>query len=287
MKAYRFKITLKYSHPPIWRRIDIPASTSFTVFSEIINELFGFSGYHMASFDIPGTDITIEAENNSYSFGQVLLMCRHCLEEFEDCPKLGYTYDFGDNWDFVIKREVILPNYQKNTPTLVKYKGDNLVEDIGGIYGYYDWLEKAKEGTSDEDDEMSWGKPEDYAFNPDSVQSRLDRFVIEDPFVIPKNAPEEDVYYDDDDDDDYGMNKIEQAFQYLSVLEKLQDPEYVPESAEETAVMSTVAFVAGLYEAVSTLSEKLNIPIDELMEKLDLDEEDRMLAEMLLSDTDE
>ncbi|MBR2762261.1 MAG: hypothetical protein IKD66_13970 [Solobacterium sp.] len=29
MKAYQYKITLKDSHPPIWRRIVIPACMSF------------------------------------------------------------------------------------------------------------------------------------------------------------------------------------------------------------------------------------------------------------------
>ncbi|MBR4454632.1 MAG: hypothetical protein IKS32_00210, partial [Solobacterium sp.] len=51
MKAYRFKITLKGSKPPVWRRIDVPASMRFSMLSDVIQTLFGFDGYHLSSFD--------------------------------------------------------------------------------------------------------------------------------------------------------------------------------------------------------------------------------------------
>ena len=41
MTGYQLKITIEGSHPPIWRRILIPAGISFEDLDRIIEEIFG------------------------------------------------------------------------------------------------------------------------------------------------------------------------------------------------------------------------------------------------------
>ena len=60
MKAYQLKITIKDSHPPIWRRIIVPAGLSFS---------------------------------------QLLDSANYIIDEFfEQVKSFTYVYDFGDDW---------------------------------------------------------------------------------------------------------------------------------------------------------------------------------------------
>ncbi len=42
MKAYQLKVQIKESHPPIWRRVIVPAGLSFSQLSVLLNEVMGW-----------------------------------------------------------------------------------------------------------------------------------------------------------------------------------------------------------------------------------------------------
>ncbi|MDO4677688.1 MAG: plasmid pRiA4b ORF-3 family protein, partial [Eubacteriales bacterium] len=52
MKAYQLKIQIKNSHPPIWRRLIVPAGLSFSQLAVILNEAMGWCGYHLFCFEL-------------------------------------------------------------------------------------------------------------------------------------------------------------------------------------------------------------------------------------------
>ena len=52
-------------------------------------------------------------------------------------------YDFGDDWEHTILVEKVL-DYDKRYPQVLKYKGPNMIEDCGGIWGFYDVIEEAE-----------------------------------------------------------------------------------------------------------------------------------------------
>ncbi len=65
---------------------------------------------------------------------------------FLSFKKIKYSYDPGDGWEFCIEisddvkkedEEVVL---KKKIPLMVNYDGLNLVEDVGGVLGYCDFL---------------------------------------------------------------------------------------------------------------------------------------------------
>ena len=57
------------------------------------------------------------------------------IDLFFQCYKwIRYTYDFGDDWRHRINIEKRDPDYNERTAKLLKYKGDNFMEDSGGIY---------------------------------------------------------------------------------------------------------------------------------------------------------
>lgn len=51
MKAYQLKILIKNSKPPIWRRCIVPAGITFSQLSFILDNVMGWSGYHLSKFE--------------------------------------------------------------------------------------------------------------------------------------------------------------------------------------------------------------------------------------------
>ena len=57
-----------------------------------------------------------------------------------------YNYDFGDNWEIMLTisedvdldDEIVVDKTLK--PRLINYDGLNLIEDVGGVSGYYNFL---------------------------------------------------------------------------------------------------------------------------------------------------
>jgi len=54
---------------------------------------------------------------------------------------IEYIYDFGDDWHFTIKLEAIVDVYYFGFPTLLDGAERAPPEDIGGIHGFYEFLE--------------------------------------------------------------------------------------------------------------------------------------------------
>lgn len=62
--------------------------------------------------------------------------------------KINYCYDYGDEWNFVITKrddiEISDSDYRKvletYTPIALKADGINLIDDVGGIYGFIEFL---------------------------------------------------------------------------------------------------------------------------------------------------
>jgi hypothetical protein len=51
-QVFQFKVTLKYTKPPIWRRIQVPATYNFRQLHNAIQAAMGWAGYHLHNFQI-------------------------------------------------------------------------------------------------------------------------------------------------------------------------------------------------------------------------------------------
>lgn len=160
MKAYQLKIQIKNSHPPIWRRLIVPAGLSFSQLAVILNETMGWCGYHLFSFEFYHLGIHVEDNVEEYDdFGwsdyereeadETLIDTYLDTEEW-----FTYIYDFGDDWQHRVTVEKILEDYDKNYAQVLKYKGNTPYEDCGGIDEYYRILEILRNPDSPEYEEM-------------------------------------------------------------------------------------------------------------------------------------
>ena len=141
-KSYIIKVTIKNTHPPVWRRLQIPAGITFHELNAIIQLAFNWSGYHLYSFEIG--NLLIEIPDDIYDdFDYKVINSKRTKVDkyFDEIEKLEYTYDFGDNWIHNIQIEKVLESEEKlENPVCLKAKMASLPEDCGGPWGYEDLL---------------------------------------------------------------------------------------------------------------------------------------------------
>ncbi|MBE0428108.1 MAG: plasmid pRiA4b ORF-3 family protein [Nitrospirae bacterium] len=159
-QVYQFKITLQGIKPPIWRRIQVPETCTFHDLHVAIQDVMGWSDYHLHEFEIMNTSTGFKVNIGlpEDEFGKKVLVGwnQKIADYFSmENPRADYVYDFGDNWEHRIQLEKILPR-EKNVDYPVCIKGERACppEDVGGIWGYEEFLEIIKNPGHEEYEEM-------------------------------------------------------------------------------------------------------------------------------------
>lgn len=134
MAGYICKIVIEDTHPPVWRRVLIPDKITFFELHQIIQTVFQWEEAHLHDFRIPSDNIVIDDQEDDiwgYNYGEFDTTIDLFFENYK---WIRYTYDFGDDWRHRINIEKYDPDYKERCPKLLKYKGDNFMEDSGGIW---------------------------------------------------------------------------------------------------------------------------------------------------------
>ncbi|MBD3285573.1 plasmid pRiA4b ORF-3 family protein [candidate division WOR-3 bacterium] len=192
-QIYQFKITLKDIKPPIWRRILIPANSTFWELHVAIQDAMGWTDTHLHEFEVKGPDSgdTHRIGIPDDEFGRETLPGWK-VKTAKYCPTIGtsvdYMYDFGDGWEHKIKLEKILPREEgADYPDCIAGERACPPEDCGGPDEYVELLEAISDENHEEHEEMlEWlgGGFDPEAFDPNAVtftdaEERL-KFILED-----------------------------------------------------------------------------------------------------------
>lgn len=146
MGAYQLKIIIKGSKPPIWRRVLVPEGITFEELHKIIQTVFCWSDDHLYQFEFRSEKVRIVSDENNKSSKLQNLSCNEKIDDLvSGAKKFTYTYNFENSWEHVIEIEDIAEDYKDRFAQVVKYKGDSIPEDCGGIQGYYEFLEAASD----------------------------------------------------------------------------------------------------------------------------------------------
>jgi hypothetical protein len=175
---YQIKITLKGSKPPIWRRLLVSSETRLSQFHHVIQAAMGWHDSHLHMFvandkrySIP-YDADHLAELDARDSRRVKLADVVAQDEM-----FIYEYDFGDGWEHVIVvEEVLPPDPKQKLPVCLTGKRACPPEDVGGIWGYEDFLEAIRDPKHEEHEEyLEWigGEFDPEAFDLDAVNKRL------------------------------------------------------------------------------------------------------------------
>lgn len=178
-RIYQFKITLKGIEPSIWRRIHVPETYSFWDLHVAVQDAMGWQDGHLHDFavlnphtrkkeriGIPDEDFELETlpgwELNISDYISI------------KNSTATYVYDYGGNWEHVIKFKKILPrDNETKYPRCIDGKRACPPEDCGGVYGYQEFLEAIMDpGHEEHEDMLSWAgedfEPE--VFDPHKVR---------------------------------------------------------------------------------------------------------------------
>ncbi|MER7131304.1 plasmid pRiA4b ORF-3 family protein [Streptosporangium saharense] len=153
--VHRIKVTLAGSRPPIWRRLEVPSEITLRALHDILQAVFGWEDYHMWAFESPHgrygvADRELQiADAATRRLGQIAA---------EPGDRLGYTYDFGDNWEHVIAVEAVTPAEPGVAyPRCLTGRRACPPEDCGGIWGYDDLMEILADPEHEEHEErLEW-----------------------------------------------------------------------------------------------------------------------------------
>ncbi len=141
-KICQLKIVLKGIRPPIWRRFLVVNTITLQELHEIIQIVMGWENSHLHQF-IANGQYYGEPDPEEY-FRKILderkYKVGHILKKEKDT--VIYEYDFGDGWEHKITLEKFLPyNSSTRLPICLKGKRACPPEDVGGVWGYYNFLD--------------------------------------------------------------------------------------------------------------------------------------------------
>jgi hypothetical protein len=177
--VYRFKVTLQYIEPKIWRRIEVPENYTFWDLHVAIQDAMGWLDYHLHGFELkdPRTrkKVCIGIPDEDYLMEMLPEWEEKIANYFTmENKSATYEYDFGDGWLHKVQLEQIHPIEKDQTyPRCMKGEGACPPEDCGGSHGYQRVLEILNDPKDDRYADMRNWVGEDYDpehFNVEEVQ---------------------------------------------------------------------------------------------------------------------
>jgi len=183
--AVELKVTLGIENHNIWRRLVVPINTTFTQLHKVLQAAFGWQDYHLHEFFIYGNErqdvsfinhpsyskdgykaiVNLVSDEEAFDYpneSDIEMIFEKGIKLSEYIPqykRLMYVYDFGDNWQHYIEVQKIIDNYDRNYAVCIDGEGNAPPEDVGGEYGYDEFLEIISDKNNPEyENMMAWGE---------------------------------------------------------------------------------------------------------------------------------
>lgn len=208
MKAYIINIEIRETQPLIWRRVIMPAGATFRRLHDVIQIVTNFQSEanHLYRFDLSKENIVVTNDEETFLEYDYLKKNRKHLEDriktmqpafrkfeerrleglntlprkptglkiddyLEKFDKINYTYDFGDDWELTIVREKTVEDYYFGYPTLLDGEETAPPEDVGGIPGFYSFLEILQDEKHNEHQQIKdWAKGQGFRlYDPEFI----------------------------------------------------------------------------------------------------------------------
>ena len=173
------RIELREIEPTLWRRVDVPLTSTLLALHDIIQVTVGWTDSHLFEF-VVGDRLYSELVPDDELVGRKIydaagIRLRTLIGR--GVEQLLYVYDFGDNW----RHDVFIENVRDGEadvdyPAFVAGERRCPPEDVGGVPGFMRFLEAALNPFHDEHEQMlTWhGKP----FDRDDIDERYVRMAL-------------------------------------------------------------------------------------------------------------
>ena len=171
---YQIQVTLAGIEPPIWRRFQVPGDVTLAELHDVLQAVMSWWDYHLHQFiigetyyGVPHPDYMMEMEDErKVRLDQVA----------EEGSIFVYEYDFGDGWVHYLKVEKVLePEPGQRYPVCLEGERATPPEDVGGIWGYEEYVEAMVDPDHPEHEEwLEWrGEFDPEGFDVDEVNATL------------------------------------------------------------------------------------------------------------------
>lgn len=185
VECYQLNIQLSLDSHEIWRRVQVPAHYSFRYLHNLIQIVFDWQNRHLHSFSVmrkgdKNLKIVMDDEPETMEFANaskdtvVQERFVSLSEIFPHHSEVIYEYDFGDCWKHKITLEKTCTStapYAK----LIESKGERPPEDVGGLYGFNEYLTIVNDKASPEYESMrAWAESQkEQTFSLDYTNEQL------------------------------------------------------------------------------------------------------------------
>ena len=100
------RVSLSGARPPVWRRVRLPAAATLADLHQVIQVLFGWDGDHLHLFEAGKKKYADQFTGLERTGDEQAVRIRDVLTPG---AKVGYTYDFGADWEHDIILEQTIP----------------------------------------------------------------------------------------------------------------------------------------------------------------------------------
>jgi hypothetical protein len=150
-------VTLLDVDPPIWRRIEVPADFTLARLHDVIQRVMGWQDYHLHHFDIQGVRYGRPSPDDAFDDRKIVdersLKLGTLVDEANRV--FSYAYDYGDDWQLAVVLESFAPAHPDAIyPRVVGGARAGVPEDVGGPWGYTEFLEAIADEDHERHDEM-------------------------------------------------------------------------------------------------------------------------------------
>ncbi|CAA9411425.1 MAG: hypothetical protein AVDCRST_MAG64-2342 [uncultured Phycisphaerae bacterium] len=166
------KVTLAGSSPKIWRRVEVHSGLTLHDLHYVIQCVFDWEDSHLHHFLVPpGGKLTRAAMRDAIRYhtlppdplfgddddeGKAGRADEAMLGRVftPDCKQIVYEYDFGDSWEHLVKLEKRTPGGDQSHVPQCR-AGENAAphDDMGGIGGFYHWLDALRDAEHESHEE--------------------------------------------------------------------------------------------------------------------------------------
>jgi hypothetical protein len=131
--VHTIKVSLRYMKPPVWRRLQVPSTTSLAELHDMIQAAMGWYDCHLHQFEVNG----VHYADQEHMLEDTTDEARRTLAGMQAGDQFGYWYDFGDDWWHDIVVESVDPADPALTyPRCVTGRRAGPPEDSGGPWGF-------------------------------------------------------------------------------------------------------------------------------------------------------
>ena len=145
------KVTLDDVKPVVQRRLAVPIGIRLDRLHLVLQAALGWTNSHL--YEFKARDVGWGMPDPDFGDGPLDARKARLIDVLEDVgvKTIKYLYDFGDGWEHTVKLERVTPvTPGLASPFLIDAAGRCPPEDVGGSWGYSEFLEILADPTHEE-----------------------------------------------------------------------------------------------------------------------------------------